>query len=549
VCYFKLALYTEYIKQIINKIILILYIVNNINMKNVGSRAEVFHGTAEKTSGGLKKKDLFKDKYGNIKSKRRSAIAKKKSNLGNYLNERGMECFVLRKKLDIPNKPGTSQKGGSVQKKQIEQLIFKNQDEEEVMLIPEEHNGHYDDLHIDCKCPLRKKIKHHMCDHIEDVKHGFIFPDMEYRKDIDFFIIPKNGGRLDDKELKKQCKCDIKKIFNVKHKISDHMIGDIDNMTGGAVGAVVGGVVKGLAALIRVIAKGVVTVTKGAVKVFTVVGKQAGKILVKVVKIGPTIVTKIVKVTAAGLKKLIGVGANISRKGAQVAVKGAMAAARGVGKGASAAARGVGKGLRGVATVGSKAAKGFVPALSKGLQTGRKGLGVVASRGAKVGQQLLTKGANIAKQGVRTGARVARNIGTNASKTGIRIAKGIGQNVDMASGPGVVRTRAPPAGQMPRMPTMTPGALPAGFNPSQMLAEAKNFVQQNPQLVQQATNLLKMTPQLAQKTVTGLLQQNPQLLQQQQLTPEMMQQIQQMLKKQEQVQTQPGNVPTQTVAQ
>ena len=44
-------------------------------MKTFGSRAEVFHGTAEKTPGGLKKKDLFQDKYGAIKSKAASKAA------------------------------------------------------------------------------------------------------------------------------------------------------------------------------------------------------------------------------------------------------------------------------------------------------------------------------------------------------------------------------------------------------------------------------------------------------------------------------------------
>jgi len=44
-------------------------------MKTFGSRAEVFHGTAEKTAGGLKKKDLFQDKYGAIKSKAASKAA------------------------------------------------------------------------------------------------------------------------------------------------------------------------------------------------------------------------------------------------------------------------------------------------------------------------------------------------------------------------------------------------------------------------------------------------------------------------------------------
>ena len=45
--------------------------------KNVGSRAEVFHGTAAQTSGGLMKKDLKKNKYGRIVSKKASKSAKK----------------------------------------------------------------------------------------------------------------------------------------------------------------------------------------------------------------------------------------------------------------------------------------------------------------------------------------------------------------------------------------------------------------------------------------------------------------------------------------
>ena len=40
-----------------------------MSMKPIGSRAEVFHGTAEKTSGGLRAKDLMLDsKDGQIKS-------------------------------------------------------------------------------------------------------------------------------------------------------------------------------------------------------------------------------------------------------------------------------------------------------------------------------------------------------------------------------------------------------------------------------------------------------------------------------------------------
>lgn len=44
-------------------------------MNTVGSRAEVFHGTAMKTSGGLTKKDLIQGVDGRIKSKAASCAA------------------------------------------------------------------------------------------------------------------------------------------------------------------------------------------------------------------------------------------------------------------------------------------------------------------------------------------------------------------------------------------------------------------------------------------------------------------------------------------
>lgn len=45
--------------------------------KTVGSRAEVMHGTAHHTSGGLQKKDLKYNKQGRIVSKKKSALGKK----------------------------------------------------------------------------------------------------------------------------------------------------------------------------------------------------------------------------------------------------------------------------------------------------------------------------------------------------------------------------------------------------------------------------------------------------------------------------------------
>ena len=43
----------------------------------VGSKAQVYHGTAKHTSGGLTKKDLMKTKKGRIVSKKKHALGKK----------------------------------------------------------------------------------------------------------------------------------------------------------------------------------------------------------------------------------------------------------------------------------------------------------------------------------------------------------------------------------------------------------------------------------------------------------------------------------------
>ncbi len=49
--------------------------------QTVGSRAQVMHGTAHHTSGGLTKKDLKMNKWGRIVSKAKSMKAKKENRL------------------------------------------------------------------------------------------------------------------------------------------------------------------------------------------------------------------------------------------------------------------------------------------------------------------------------------------------------------------------------------------------------------------------------------------------------------------------------------
>ena len=47
------------------------------DMITVGSKAQVFHGTAKHTSGGLTKKDLVQNKHGRIVSRKKMMAGKK----------------------------------------------------------------------------------------------------------------------------------------------------------------------------------------------------------------------------------------------------------------------------------------------------------------------------------------------------------------------------------------------------------------------------------------------------------------------------------------
>ena len=60
--------------------------------KRIGSRAQVMHGTAKQTGGGLKKKDLKYNKHGKIVSKKMSTMAKKEKRLqkAGYKTEKGV---------------------------------------------------------------------------------------------------------------------------------------------------------------------------------------------------------------------------------------------------------------------------------------------------------------------------------------------------------------------------------------------------------------------------------------------------------------------------
>ena len=55
----------------------------------VGSKAQVFHGTAKHTSGGLTKKDLVQNKHGRIVSRKKMAAGKKALK---YLTRKGYKA-------------------------------------------------------------------------------------------------------------------------------------------------------------------------------------------------------------------------------------------------------------------------------------------------------------------------------------------------------------------------------------------------------------------------------------------------------------------------
>jgi hypothetical protein len=66
----------------------------------IGTRAQVWHGTAYKTTGGLTKGDIMQNKHGRIVSKSKHATAKREKRLvkAGYLTKKGKFGFVKNNK-------------------------------------------------------------------------------------------------------------------------------------------------------------------------------------------------------------------------------------------------------------------------------------------------------------------------------------------------------------------------------------------------------------------------------------------------------------------
>ena len=96
-------------------------------MKTVGSRAEVWHGTAKKTSGGLLKKDLKKNKRGRIVSKKMSNRAKKEKRLekAGYKTKKGVFKKFKAKKKGGMN--GNNGKKGKKTRDRVKPVLESNE--------------------------------------------------------------------------------------------------------------------------------------------------------------------------------------------------------------------------------------------------------------------------------------------------------------------------------------------------------------------------------------------------------------------------------------
>lgn len=81
------------------------------HVRALGSRAEVWHGNAKHTSGGLEKKHLMMNKRGRIVSRKKHATAKKQKRLEKAGFKAKKGTFKLFKKSD--GKTRRKRKGGN----------------------------------------------------------------------------------------------------------------------------------------------------------------------------------------------------------------------------------------------------------------------------------------------------------------------------------------------------------------------------------------------------------------------------------------------------
>ena len=85
------------------------------HVKTIGSKAEVWHGTALKTSGQLRKKDLVKTRKGRIVSRKKQAAGKKaiKRLFALGFKPKKGKFSLMRKSMSKKSSRRTRKRGGA----------------------------------------------------------------------------------------------------------------------------------------------------------------------------------------------------------------------------------------------------------------------------------------------------------------------------------------------------------------------------------------------------------------------------------------------------
>lgn len=93
------------------------HVAGKVHEMLIGTRAQVWHGTAHKTTGGLKKTDLIQNKNGRIVSKAKHNTAKKEKRLvkAGYGTKKGKFGYVkIGTKTRKSSRKSKGKKGGAM---------------------------------------------------------------------------------------------------------------------------------------------------------------------------------------------------------------------------------------------------------------------------------------------------------------------------------------------------------------------------------------------------------------------------------------------------
>ncbi len=167
-------------------------------------RLAVWNGERDKTSGGLKKADLIKNRHGRIVSKRKSEVARKLNNLGNFLAGKGKKKKQAEEKAPEPPKPKPKPKPKQAKPKpkpKPKQAKPKPKPKpKQPKPKPQSNFVLLDKIIADKEVRAQRRINKKTSGFHTDVDVSNIIPKMEYpkrrRKRVDY---SKMGGALKSK--------------------------------------------------------------------------------------------------------------------------------------------------------------------------------------------------------------------------------------------------------------------------------------------------------------------------------------------------------------